>query len=104
MVEQLVDRALSDCSWDDWQPRESTVGREPVAIVQNATRDDMAVLETTLAHAPADIVDSGIGAPSIVCIGRVVQMRQCLDWMGQLAGEPVRDTDPLGMRTIPDTA
>ena len=77
---------------------------EPVAIVQNATRDDMAVLETTLARAPADIVDSGIGAPSIVCIGRVVQMRQCLDWMGQLAGEPVRDTDPLGMRTIPDTA
>jgi uroporphyrin-III C-methyltransferase len=77
---------------------------EPVAIVQNATRDDMAVLETTLARAPADIAESGIGAPSIVCIGRVVQMRQCLDWMGQLAGEPVRDTDPLGMRTIPDTA
>ena len=77
---------------------------EPVAIVQNATRDDMAVLETTLARAPADITESGIGAPSIVCIGRVVQMRQCLDWMGQLAGEPARDTDPLGMRTIPDTA
>ena len=77
---------------------------EPVAIVQNATRADMAVLETTLAKAPADIVDSGIGAPSIVCIGRVVHMRQCLDWMGQLAGAHVRNTDPLGMRTISDSA
>ena len=77
---------------------------EPVAIVQNATRPDMAVLETTLAKAPGDIVDSGIGAPSIVCIGRVVMMRQCLDWMGQITGEPVRDTDPLGVRTIPDSA
>ena len=77
---------------------------EPVAIVQNATRADMAVLETTLGKAPADIVDSGIGAPSIVCIGRVVHMRQCLDWMGQLAGAPVRDKDPLGMRTISDSA
>ena len=77
---------------------------EPVAIVQNATRDDMKVLETTLGKAPADIAESGIGAPSIVCIGRVVLMRQCLDWMGQMVGEPVRDTDPLGVRSLSDTA
>ena len=77
---------------------------EPVAIVQNATRDDMQVLETTLAAAPQDITDSGIGAPSIVCVGRVVLMRQCLDWLGQMAGEPVRDEDPLGVRTMSDTA
>ena len=77
---------------------------EPVAIVQNATRDDMQVLETTLAAAPQDIIDSGIGAPSIVCVGRVVLMRQCLDWLGQMAGEPVRDEDPLGVRTMSDTA
>ena len=77
---------------------------EPVAIVQNATRDDMKVLETNLAKAPQDITDSGIGAPSIVCVGRVVLMRQCLDWLGQMAGEPVRDEDPLGVRTMSDTA
>ena len=77
---------------------------EPVAIVQNATSDDMRVLETTLAKAPQDITDSGIGAPSIVCVGRVVLMRQCLDWLGQMAGEPVRDEDPLGVRTMSDTA
>ena len=76
---------------------------EPVAVVQNATRDDMRVLETTLGTAPLDITDSGIGAPSIVCIGRVVLMRQCLDWLGQIAGEPVRDEDPLGVRAVSDT-
>lgn len=76
---------------------------EPVAIVQNATRDDMRVLETTLGTAAQDIVDSGVGAPSIVCIGRVVLMRQCLDWLGQMAGEPIRDEDPLGVRAVSDT-
>jgi len=77
---------------------------EPVAIVQNATREDMQVLETTLSRAPQDINDSGIGAPSIVCVGRVVLMRQCLDWLGQMAGEAVRNEDPLGVRTMSDTA
>ncbi len=76
---------------------------EPMAVVQNATRDDMRVLETTLGTAPLDITYSGIGAPSIVCIGRVVLMRQCLDWRGQIAGEPVRDEDPLGVRAVSDT-
>ena len=76
---------------------------EPVAVVRNATREDMAVLETTLAKAREDIVESGIGAPAIVCIGRVVLMRQCLDWLGQMAGEPVRDTDPLGVRAVSET-
>ncbi|MEK9552197.1 MAG: uroporphyrinogen-III C-methyltransferase [Alphaproteobacteria bacterium] len=76
---------------------------EPVAVVRNATRDDMQVLETTLATAPEDIVESGIGAPAIICIGRVVLMRQCLDWIGQMAGEPVRDTDPLGVRAVSET-
>ena len=76
---------------------------EPVAVVQNATRDDMRVLETTLGTVPQDITDNGIGAPSIVCIGRVVLMRQCLDWLGQMAGEPVRNEDPLGVRAVSDT-
>jgi uroporphyrin-III C-methyltransferase len=76
---------------------------EPVAVVNNATRSDMRVLETTLSRAHADIVNSGIGAPAIVCIGRVVLMRQCLDWLGQMRGEPVRDLDPLGVRAISET-
>ena len=76
---------------------------EPVAVVKNATRADMQVLETTLTKAHDDITRSGIGAPAIVCIGRVTLMRQCLDWIGQLEGDPVRDLDPLGVRTVSET-
>jgi uroporphyrin-III C-methyltransferase len=76
---------------------------EPVAVVKNATRADMQVLETTLTKAHDDITRSGIGAPAIVCIGRVALMRQCLDWIGQLEGDPVRDLDPLGVRTVSET-
>ena len=76
---------------------------EPVAVVKNATRADMQVLETTLKKAHDDITRSGIGAPAIVCIGRVALMRQCLDWIGQLEGDPVRDLDPLGVRAVSET-
>ena len=76
---------------------------EPVAVVKNATRADMQVLETTLAKAHNDITRSGIGAPAIVCIGRVALMRQCLDWIGQLEGDTVRDLDPLGVRAVSET-
>ena len=76
---------------------------EPVAVVKNATRADMQVLETTLTKAHDEITRSGIGAPAIVCIGRVALMRQCLDWIGQLEGDPVRDLDPLGVRTVSET-
>lgn len=76
---------------------------EPVAVVKNATRADMQVLETTLTKAHNDITRSGIGAPAIVCIGRVALMRQCLDWIGQLEGDTVRDLDPLGVRAVSET-
>ena len=76
---------------------------EPVAVVKNATRADMQVLETTLTKAHNDITRSGIGAPAIVCIGRVALMRQCLDWIGQLEGNTVRDLDPLGVRAVSET-
>jgi uroporphyrin-III C-methyltransferase len=45
------------------------MNRSPV--VSNATTADMQVLETTLGTATADIAETGIGAPAIVCIGRV---------------------------------
>jgi uroporphyrin-III C-methyltransferase len=50
-----------------------------------------------------DIQDSGIGAPAIVCVGRVTLMRQCLDWLGQMDGVPVRDLDPLNVRSVSET-
>ena len=71
---------------------------EPVAIVTNATRPEQAVLETTLGTAVADAAAAGLSPPAIICIGRVALMRQTLDWMAQMNGEPPRSLDPLGVR------
>lgn len=69
---------------------------EPVAIVSNATLPDMRVLETTLEDAATQAVAQEMSAPAIVCLGRVVLLRQAIDWMSQLRGEPPRNLDPLG--------
>ncbi|MXU65935.1 uroporphyrinogen-III C-methyltransferase [Oceanomicrobium pacificus] len=69
---------------------------EPVAIVTRATLPDQRVLETTLAHAVDDAAAAAVDPPAIVCVGRSVLMRQVLDWTGMMAGEPVRNPDPLG--------
>ena len=77
---------------------------EPVAVVTDATLPAMRVLETTLARVESDVAEAGLEPPAIVCIGRVALMRQALDWMGQMAGAPVRDLDPLGVRETCDRA
>ncbi|QIE45948.1 uroporphyrinogen-III C-methyltransferase [Pseudohalocynthiibacter aestuariivivens] len=69
---------------------------EPCAVVCSATTDSQQVLETTLARMPADIAASGLEPPAILCVGRSVLMRQVLDWQGMMAGDPPRNTDPLG--------
>ncbi len=68
---------------------------EPVAIIVDATLASQRVLETTLARAADDFAASGLEPPAIVCIGRVALMRRALDWIGQMAGRPPRDLDPL---------
>ena len=75
---------------------------EPVAVVSNATWDKMDVLETTLGQAPDDVATHGFEPPAIICVGNVVKMRQCLDWIGQINGIAPRDLDPLG--TGPDAS
>ena len=69
---------------------------EPCAVVCAATTRDQQVLETDLAHMPADIAASGLEPPAILCIGRSVLMRQVLDWQTMMAGKKPRNTDPLG--------
>ena len=77
---------------------------EAVAVVSNATLPNMKILETTLAAAPADIIKHKIEPPAIICVGEVVLMRQCLDWLGQMNGIPPRNLDPLGRRDQKDSA
>ncbi len=69
---------------------------EPVAVVANATTDDQQVLETTLGNVVFDLQGSELEPPAIICVGRSVQMRQVLDWQGQLNGIAPRNLDPLG--------
>jgi uroporphyrin-III C-methyltransferase len=77
---------------------------EPVAVVSDATLPSQRVLETTLARAAADVEAAGLQPPAVVCIGRVVAMRQVLDWIGQMSGEPPRNLDPLANRQRSDSA
>lgn len=69
---------------------------EPCAVVCAATTPDQQVLETTLGTMAADIAQSGLEPPAILCVGRSVLMRQVLDWQGMMAGIAPRNLDPLG--------
>ncbi|MEO1276889.1 MAG: uroporphyrinogen-III C-methyltransferase [Pseudomonadota bacterium] len=77
---------------------------EPVAIVTRASLPDQRVLETTLGTAAADADAAGLEPPALIVVGRVALLRQTLDWAAQLAGEPPRSLDPLGLRSIADSA
>jgi len=69
---------------------------EPCAVVCAATTADQQVLETTLGRMTADIAQSRLEPPAILCVGRSVLMRQVLDWQGMMAGDAPRNLDPLG--------
>ena len=64
----------------------------------------MKILETTLQDAPKDAENAEMQPPSIICVGRVTLMRQCLDWMSQAQGIAPRNLDPLDVRAQADSA
>jgi uroporphyrin-III C-methyltransferase len=70
---------------------------EPVAIVSKASTEDQRVVETTLARCHEDAAADGIEPPSLVVVGRVVELRKGLDWLGALAGRAL-ESDPLNLR------
>jgi uroporphyrin-III C-methyltransferase len=67
---------------------------EPVAIVSKATTEAQRVLETRLGCCERDAATAGLEPPCMVVVGRVVELRQGLDWLGALAGRAL-DPDPL---------
>ncbi len=77
---------------------------EPVAIVSRRHPADAARARDHARPRRRGCRGVGLEPPAIVCIGRVVAMRQVLDWMGQMAGEPPRNLDPLGARARSDSA
>ena len=70
--------------------------QEPVAVVTNATTMTQNVLETTLLNLNDDIVSSKVKPPAIICVGKVVLMRQVLNWQDMLNGGLPKNIDPLG--------
>lgn len=85
--------------WENIRERLIAAGRtdhEPVAFVCNATTGDQTVLETTLGSSLDDLASAGLKPPAIIVVGKAVQMRAALDWLGALEGK-VLDSDPLGL-------
>lgn len=76
---------------------------EPIAFVRNASLPDQTVLEATLGTAVSEIERTAFKGPAIIAIGEIVRMRQSLDWLGALDGRVLK-TDPLGTRSVEDTA
>ena len=70
---------------------------EPVAIVSQASTPRQQVLETTLAHAAADVEESKIPAPALIVVGEAVRLRAGLDWLSALTGTKL-NPDPLDTR------
>ena len=68
---------------------------DPVGIVTNAATPEQTTFETVLAACTDPDHIAHLTPPSIVCIGRVVLLRQVLDWMGAIEGRAPRNLDPL---------
>lgn len=52
----------------------------PVAVVENGTTPRQRQIVGTLTDIQSKVVQSGIGAPAVVIIGRVVSLAETLDW------------------------
>ena len=59
---------------------------EPAAVVVSATTPKQQVLDTTLGRMEADIAESGLEPPAILCIGEGVRLREGLDWQALAVG------------------
>ena len=59
---------------------------EPAAVVVSATTAQQQVLDTTLGRMEADIAESGLEPPAILCIGEGVRLREGLDWQALAVG------------------
>ena len=57
-----------------------TAADTPAAAVMHGTRPDQKVVVSTVTDLPAAVEEAGLGAPSVVAVGRVVELREQLSW------------------------
>lgn len=70
---------------------------EPMAIISKGSTPDQTVLETTLGSCVTDCAAANPPPPAMVVIGRVVELRASLDWLGALPAP-----QGLGRKLAPD--
>ena len=74
-------------------------GGEPAAIISKATTTSQKTVVSTLANIVEDAVDASLQPPAIFVVGRIVQLREGLDWLGAISGKQLQ-ADPLGMKRL----
>lgn len=72
---------------------------EPMAIISKASTPDQTVLETTLGSCVADCAAATPPPPAMVVIGRVVELRASLDWLGAIDGRKLA-ADPFNKAPV----
>ena len=74
-------------------------GGEPAAIISKATTASQKTIVSTLANIAKDTANANLEPPAIFVVGRIVQLREGLDWLGAISGKQLQ-ADPLGMKRL----
>ena len=74
-------------------------GKESAAVISKATTASQKTVVSTLANIAEDAVNASLEPPAIFVVGRIVQLRKGLDWLGAISGKQLQ-ADPLGMKRL----
>ena len=77
--------------------------QEPVALVSKATTPNQRTLVSTLGGISEEAGIEDIEPPAMFILGRVVELREGLNWLGALSGLDLQP-DPLGNKWLKDSA
>ena len=77
--------------------------QEPAALVSKATTPNQRTLVSTLGGISEEAGIEDIEPPAMFILGRVVELREGLNWLGALSGLDLQP-DPLGNKRLEDSA
>jgi len=76
---------------------------EPAAIISKATMKEQHTVVSTLSKISNEVLRTKIRPPAMLIVGRVVKLREGLDWLTALNGTEL-NPDPLGNRQLDQSA